>query len=401
MAKERTQADKTSADKKVLGFEYQYWFFLWRVLQLKSGESVGLEVSDDVHTELNDDRQILFQLKHSMKQKSGGATENLTKLDSDLWKTMSNWSRVITDSVDGRDQESNQLAFLKKTDFVLVTNKSKSVDETIPELLASPDSARGAIMALQAETKSQDIEAWMNDVLSLSDPVIEAFVGNVSLDLEVDEIVQRCKTTIAEKHIADERVDGLLRDLDSQIRQDNFFAVKSGKKVVVTFADFRRKYRSYFDRARSTRLQVRREYDRLPENLHDQVFVRQLLDIEDLQREDVNAMVELTTCKQRVEKNLLRWEVEGELTGLELADFDEETKVRWNNAFRHAHRGSENSVTAALMVLDKVRELDVPIGEHLMGVYFSNGQYYRLADIPEIGFAVDWQSRYGKGDTLR
>ena len=67
MSIEKTHVDKTSAETKSIGFEYQYYFFLWKVLSLEHGETVGLEVKDDVHTELNDSTQILYQLKHTIK----------------------------------------------------------------------------------------------------------------------------------------------------------------------------------------------------------------------------------------------------------------------------------------------------------------------------------------------
>ena len=69
MAKKQTQTDKTSAETKSIGFDYQYYFFLWKLLSLRTGESVGLEVKDDVHTKLNNDEQIFYQIKHTIKKK--------------------------------------------------------------------------------------------------------------------------------------------------------------------------------------------------------------------------------------------------------------------------------------------------------------------------------------------
>ena len=38
----------TRADDKILGFEYQFYYFLLEVLKLKDNEIVGFEVKDDV-----------------------------------------------------------------------------------------------------------------------------------------------------------------------------------------------------------------------------------------------------------------------------------------------------------------------------------------------------------------
>lgn len=67
MDKEKTQIEKTAAETKSIGFDYQYYFFLWKLLSLETGESVGLEVKDDVHTELNNGKQIFYQIKHTSR----------------------------------------------------------------------------------------------------------------------------------------------------------------------------------------------------------------------------------------------------------------------------------------------------------------------------------------------
>ena len=59
MGNNKTHIEKTAAETKSIGFDYQYYFFLWKLLSLEMGESVGLEVKDDVHTELNNNTQVL------------------------------------------------------------------------------------------------------------------------------------------------------------------------------------------------------------------------------------------------------------------------------------------------------------------------------------------------------
>jgi hypothetical protein len=174
----QTHVDKTSADKTVVGFDYQYWFFLWKVLQLRTGESVGLEVADDVHTTLANDYQILYQLQHTLKKKADGTPENLTKYDPTFWKTMSNWSKVISDDVAGRGAPASQLTFVAKTDFVLVSNRSQP-DPSITKLLADASSSCAAINALRCGTDSQTIKRYMNDVLVLDSTVLEQFINDV------------------------------------------------------------------------------------------------------------------------------------------------------------------------------------------------------------------------------
>jgi len=78
--------DKVSADSKQIGFDYQDFVCLEYLMDMKQGETVGLEVLDDVHHERIDGTNDLVQVKHSIAE--GGT---LTNSDIDLWKTLSNW----------------------------------------------------------------------------------------------------------------------------------------------------------------------------------------------------------------------------------------------------------------------------------------------------------------------
>lgn len=91
----RSRVDTTSAEDKSIGFDYQYYYFLNELLNLKIGQVVGLEVLDDVHIERPDGTNLLVQLKHTVQTSAHGAPINLTTLDSDLWKSISNWCKLI------------------------------------------------------------------------------------------------------------------------------------------------------------------------------------------------------------------------------------------------------------------------------------------------------------------
>ena len=123
-ASSQTHAQKTSAADKSIGFEFQFYYFLYRLLMIEEGESVAMEVEDDVSCQLKNERLVLIQLKHTIQKTAAGGSSALTTLDSDLWKTISNWSKNICDENAGRKNKNEQLAFVEKTDFVLVTNKA-------------------------------------------------------------------------------------------------------------------------------------------------------------------------------------------------------------------------------------------------------------------------------------
>ena len=151
----RTHADKTSAEKKSIGFDFQYYFFLWKLLTLNKGQSVGLEVKDDVHTELEDDIQIFYQVKHTLQLNASGDPINMTSADKDLWKTLYNWTKVITDENADRQTISKQLEFVKKSHFVMWSNKGLSDSNSIIQNIES------------LQTRDIDINEFITEVTGI------------------------------------------------------------------------------------------------------------------------------------------------------------------------------------------------------------------------------------------
>jgi hypothetical protein len=392
--KMRTVTDSAAADDKSIGFDYQYYYFLYKVLCLKKGETAGLEVKDDVHTDLANDYQLLVQVKHTVQENASGKPINLATLDSDLWKTLSKWSKIISDVTADREEEKEQLAFLRKTEFLLVSNKSETKGNEFLKVLENPTDARRIIGEIRTNAKGSKTLEHIDDVLSLDDDVLRLFMLNVGFELGEDEIIQKCKDAIESDKIKLERVDHVFRDLDSQIRQDNFMNVRNGEKITISFSQFQKKYRCFFDRERNTGLIVRKIYKKLPDVLAEQTFIKQLIDIGDLSADDVSRMARYTEYALRVESNLETWVQDGDLTPDDLDRFRDESQLHWENNFRFMYRGKEDDSSIALNLLHEMRKLISKVAGEEMDLLFSNGGFYLLSDIPEIGWLKSWEEKY-------
>ena len=196
MAKEKSFTEKTSAGDTSIGFDYQYYYFLLRILNLGMGQSVGLEIKDDVHTELDADFNILYQVKHTVQTNAAGAPVALTELDADLWKTLYNWSQVISDKADGRAKVAAQLKFVDKTEFHLVSNKSHSKSNKFLQLImdfhgsdGDFESLRAHIDSLANKTQDVDIKKYILAVAQLDLTVRKRFFENVRFELELEDII--------------------------------------------------------------------------------------------------------------------------------------------------------------------------------------------------------------------
>ncbi|MDF1755459.1 MAG: hypothetical protein P1U89_21905 [Verrucomicrobiales bacterium] len=391
---ERSVTDLAAADDKAIGFEYQYYYFLYKVLSLNKGESAGLEVKDDVHTELSDNHQILVQLKHTVQADASGKPINLTTLDSDLWKTLSNWSKIISDAKAARKDLKAQLSFVKKTEFLLVSNKSETKGNAFMKALDKPPEARKIVEGIRKSATGPKTIEFIDDVLSLDDEVLEHFIRRIRINLGEDEVVRKCKDAIESCKIRPDRVDHIFRDLDSQIRQDNFIAVRNGEKIRITFSEFQKKYRCYFDRERSADLVIRDNYKSFPDALAEQTFIKQLIDIGDLSLNDVGRMASFTEYMLCVECNLEVWGQQGELTPDEIEKFKSEVQLHWDNNFRSFYRGEKNDDSIALMLLDEIRKVYIRVSGVSMDLSFSNGGFYLISNIPEIGWLKNWEEKY-------
>ena len=396
--------DATSAEDKSIGFDYQYYYFLNELLNLKTGMTVGLEVMDDVHTELNNDKQVLVQLKHTVQTTTAGSPKNLTTLDSDLWKSLSNWAKVIVDPEAERRDLDSQRAFVNKTHFLLASNKSDNDSNLV--LTAIRDFHKGEveylelrdqIIAIQNESKNVDIVGYISDVLGLHVEIAKIFFEHLSFDLGCDGIIEKCKTSIREKQISDNRVDDVFRALDSDVRAQNFELVKSKSKIIVSFDDFRSSCRPHFDKARNGGLVVRQFTGLLPDQISEQLFVRQLLDIGDFKPDDILQITQLTIQLLTARNNADRWIKDADITTIELQEVENDLISSWRNKFRAAYRGKDSADTAlesALGIVDNLREMKLNIQGQDLGTDMSNGVLYDLSDRPQIGWQSDWENMY-------
>ncbi|MCD2514620.1 hypothetical protein [Comamonas endophytica] len=400
MSDERSFSEKTKADDKSIGFDFQYYYFLYRILNLKTGQTVGLEVKDDVHSELDADFNILFQIKHTVRKNAEGGAIALTELDSDLWKTMRNWAEIIVDKAEGRMGLPQQLDYVRRTEFHLVTNKSLS---TKNEFIAKVAEFQDGVCDLKAiqkhlkylEEKTEDgtIKGYIRTVGKLEKMVLDAFLRNLKFELEVDDIIQRCKQALREKIISEEKIDFVFERLDSNIKSENFIAIKNGESIVISFEQFSMKYRRLFDSGRSKQLQYYQFSPELPEDIFAQRFIRRLVEIEDISPGDEEDAVEYTRHKLRLTTLLGRWVQAGDLVQDEVMALHEDVVLRWRNNFRGAFRKCNNPaavIDAATAILKTLRSEKFQLNADQLPTELSNGELYHLSDVGRIGWHQDW-----------
>lgn len=204
------QEQHTAAPSSV-GFDYQFLYFMCLVVELKTGEKVGFEVKDDVHIERADKTTTLFQCKHSINESS-----NLTTLDIDLWKTISNWAEMI------KAEET----ILTNHTFCLVTNKGEGNNKFIDALTtfksdSDIDKLLETVKEARDKTTNADVKGYIKNVLKLSKKNSKTFFSKFLIETNIDDIIRKVKTKIYEKILNDDLIDVVLKNFTPIYLQQN------------------------------------------------------------------------------------------------------------------------------------------------------------------------------------
>lgn len=403
MVNEKTLMEESTAPGTGAGFDYQFHYFLYRLLNMKRGQSIGLEIKDDVHADKDNNVQLLFQLKHTIQTQAGGKPIALTELDSDLWKTLSNWACVISDPKDGRNETADQLTFVRRTEFHLVSNKSESNSNKFGQLLSTftdhPSSENlkaviDRIEGLAASTKDMTIKGYIDTVLALQPQVREEFLKRVFFQLAEAAIVQKIKDSLLEKFVPPEKIDSTYQRLHGLIRDDNYFAILTGTLTAIKFDDFAMRYRKVISPGEKQTLSRPSFHSVLPENLLDQRFIRQLIAIEDFPGTDTDRITTLSTHRVRMARSLEVWVQGGEVVSDEVQALHQDVTVRWGNRHQKAFRKCppDKVNERALEIVDAMREENYRLGDDELSTEQSNGELYVLSEQHAIGWHPDWKT---------
>jgi hypothetical protein len=405
-----TIQDQHTAGPIVIGFDYQFYCFMYLALELKQGQKIGFEVKDDVHIDKEDGTTILFQTKHTIVKTTNGDLQNLTTLDIDLWKTLSNWVDFI--KADGKNSN-----FLNQNSFILVTNKSENNNDFIAALTlfkSNNDIDKVVLKINELEKKTQDetLKKYIKNVAKLGKSKLKLFLKKLVIETDCDGIIKMIKDRLLEKYYQADLVDPIFEKLSSNLNMAKYLDIKDRKKFEISSEDFAKRFGKCFKVATEIKPLPRREFPvLLPDDLESQIFIKQLLDIGEIQTGS-NDIRDYTTQMLKFLNHFTYWsEEENFILLTEVKEFKNNSIQIWINEFKTKYRQIERQINTgssindledevknlAIDLVDCIRKQDLSIpGFSALGVEFSNGHYYALSDNLEIGWHFDWENKYKK-----
>lgn len=398
--------EEHTAGPQSLGFDYQFYYFTYLALRLDLGQKVGFEVKDDVHIDKPDGTTVLLQTKHSILTNANGSIQNLSDLDLDLWKTLSNWTSFIK-----ADSAGN---FLDKHSFILVTNKNNNQNRFISALVKFHldddfDNFWSELIEIEKKTNDKTIKTYFKTIKSIGKKKLRFFCAKLAIETGEDSIIQKIKDRIFESVRQRTLVDPIFDTLISNLHVSKYLEIKNRAKFEITLDEFNEKFGRCFQPAfESKPLPSRNIPILLPENLEEQIFIKQLLDLGEVVSGS-NDIRNYTTQMLKFLNDFTLWTDDNYLLPTEILDFKEDSIVRWDNGFksryfkikRRIDKGELISVLEdeiqelAIELIHQVREYNLEIrGYPSLGISASNGHYYALSNSLEIGWHFDWENKY-------
>jgi hypothetical protein len=409
MAGTKTIQEQHTAGPQAIGFDYQFYYFMFLALNLKFGQKIGFEVKDDVHIDKEDGTTILYQAKHTIIKNSKGNPQNLTDLDTDLWKTLSNWIDFIN-----ADKSSD---FLNKHTFILVTNKSEKNNDFITTLNTfksdnNSDKVKVKIDELAGKTQDETLKKYFKKVTKLSKSKLGLFLKKLEIETGEDEIIDKVKKRILEKYHQENLVEPIFESLSSNLNSAKYLDIKAGQRFEISGEDFGKRFGKCFKVATELKPLPKREFPiLLPDDLESQLFIKQLLDIGEVQTGS-NDIRNYTTQMLKFLNHFTYWsEEENFILLTDIEEFKNNSIQIWINEFKAKYRQIERQINNGSAIedleddiknlgvdlVDYIRKQDLSIpGFSALGIEFSNGHYYALSDKLEIGWHFDWGNKYKK-----
>jgi len=401
----------TNADDKLIGFEYQFFYFLLSLLRMRIGDTVGFEVEEDVHIQ-NDNQLLLCQLKHStQKTTNNKKIKNLTTGDSDLWKTLSLWIDKIKELENNDELDSMYFLFVSNksdnqgNDFLTnfrsfedsqnISNFKHYLNTYKDEL---EEKYRSKIIQKPETIKDKKID-YLKNILSIDDERLELFFHNMGFKLGLDNIIEKIKKVLKEeKYIAsDFRIDRTFESLIGLLKEDFYKKVKEKESVQYTSEEFSNISKPIFKKMRNENLIFIQELENFERNISilDRIFAKQLKDIgiEDDEIYDYDYKRELVLT------NLKELEQNNEISKEDMELLDKNTISNWKPIFEEIYLDEEYTERMAKKIFIKCKQLNLSLlGSEVPIRDISNGQFIKMSDIPNIGWTYNWKEEYKKDD---
>ena len=400
--------ENTGHDAKgAKGFDYQFLYFINRLLKMADKrDDVSYEKYDDVSMS-SEEGLVYFQLKHTIGGRNQ-KTVNLSLRDYDLWKTLAVWIDITN-----KQDEDKRIDFLESNSFVLVTNKNPVNNPFWMELQKyqkgemSFDELKKFYTKVYDETgeskrkevngqKGKTTKGYIKCLIDFD--YADQLLKSMSICFEPDLKKEILESLELNKNIPHKNVEEAYQELLGMIR-DKYY---SDQKDSYTREEFSKVFDRICQKYRERKFTFKRNtMTKLPPHLEDQVFIKQLMDVEDISLEDDPLIVEYTMEKFDYINSIRVATKNDDVSEEEVENVRADAVRYWRQKYKH-YMGRINPddndkiIEKASDLLNDIRDKNIYFVEKEIESYFSNGCFYYLSDKdsehePQIGWRPGWE----------
>lgn len=403
--------ENTGHDAKgAKGFDYQFLYFINRLLKMADKrDDVSYEKYDDVSMS-SEEGLVYFQLKHTIGGRNQ-KTVNLSLRDYDLWKTLAVWIDITN-----KQNEDKRIDFLESNSFVLVTNKNPVNNPFWMELQKyqkgemSFDELKKFYKKVYDETgeskrkevngqKGKTTKGYIKCLIDFD--YADQLLKSMRICFEPDLKKEILESLELNKNIPHKNVEEAYQELLGMIR-DKYY---SDQKDSYTREEFSKVFDRICQKYRERKFTFKRNtMTKLPPHLEDQVFIKQLMDVEDISLEDDPLIVEYTMEKFDYINSIRVATKNDDVSEEEVENVRADAVRYWRQKYKH-YMGRINPddndkiIEKASDLLNDIRDKNIYFVEKEIESYFSNGCFYYLSDKdsehePQIGWRPGWEEKY-------
>lgn len=367
------------------------------------------EKYDDVSMS-SEEGLVYFQLKHTIGGRNQ-KTVNLSLRDYDLWKTLAVWIDITN-----KQDEDKRIDFLESNSFVLVTNKNPVNNPFWMELQKyqkgemSFDELKKFYTKVYDETgeskrkevngqKGKTTKGYIKCLIDFD--YADQLLKSMSICFEPDLKKEILESLELNKNIPHKNVEEAYQELLGMIR-DKYY---SDQKDSYTREEFSKVFDRICQKYRERKFTFKRNtMTKLPPHLEDQVFIKQLMDVEDISLEDDPLIVEYTMEKFDYINSIRVATKNDDVSEEEVENVRADAVRYWRQKYKH-YMGRINPddndkiIEKASDLLNDIRDKNIYFVEKEIESYFSNGCFYYLSDKdsehePQIGWRPGWEEKY-------
>ena len=413
------EQSKRSAADIFAAFEYQWNYFVLRLLKENDdAATVSFELHDDVDTQ-TEEGITLYQIKHSVRKSSKGETINLSNRDTDLWKTISIWREFIEEQPD----------ILENTKFQLITNKAISKNKFVEAIEAfhdthSVEDLKSAFVTIKESKRTEkskiESDKSVNNHLNVSQIIsdllnkdyLKEFCSRISISKTSDILKEDIKRIMGNRFgLNYNRIDWVYNKLMTSLKDDSIVNIINKTPVSYNGSIFTERYQSILDIGRK-KLNFRFDYslDNLSGDFRDFLFIKQLISIDDTKDDDLDRIADLTKNWLFFNNNLQEHWNNNDIIHEDVKRLTEDVYAKWRTYYHSNHRRIISEATcselceAGCNTVDSMRQCefllaDTPLGNFLSEgciYYYSNSATEIIPDLPLIGWHRDWKNKFKK-----